>query len=140
MKNKFFLIAFFSAAVFAGCKSTTQVIYNDGVPGSIIGQVALMDSVNSHNAGQRQLGDASGVLVSIEGTSYAATTDRSGKFTLENVPPGTYWLLYTKDGFETSRQGPQTFAGNGTLLLNAALNRQTHKTPELVLRPFDTTG
>ena len=33
--------------------------------------------------------------VSLEGTSYTATTDSNGDFTIANVPPGTYTLMVT---------------------------------------------
>lgn len=47
-----------------------------------------------------------GMQVSIENSNQLikATTDNSGKFTLENVPFGTYTLSYEKEGFGTYKK------------------------------------
>jgi len=41
-----------------------------------------------------------GALVTVAFTPYFALTDASGYYSIGNVPPGTYELLVTKDGFQ----------------------------------------
>ena len=42
----------------------------------------------------------SGVRVAILGTSLSARTDENGNFLIENVPPGTWTLVYSLEGYE----------------------------------------
>jgi hypothetical protein len=142
MVIKNFILFLSVAAFIAGCKSnTTQVIYtNDGKPGTIVGQISLYDSLLDKNSNSLPISDASGVTVTIEGTSLQGQTDKDGIYSITNVPPGAYWLIFSKDGYSTDHYGVIEFAGNGTDIWSTTLYRTTHKTPSLVLRPFDSTG
>jgi uncharacterized membrane protein len=42
-----------------------------------------------------------GAIVSIPDTPYAAVTDETGHYTINQVPPGNYDLTFRKDGFES---------------------------------------
>jgi len=66
------------------------------ITSSISGKVALYDE------GQTSL-DNSGMTVMVEGTSpvLSAQTDAGGDFTIEDVPFGTYNLLFDKTGYGT---------------------------------------
>ncbi|AMQ56925.1 carboxypeptidase-like regulatory domain-containing protein [Algoriphagus sanaruensis] len=66
---------------------------------------AITGSVLLFGEGSASLPPA-GMKVSIENSSppIEATTDNAGKFTLENVPFGTYTLSYEKEGFGTYKK------------------------------------
>lgn len=67
--------------------------------GDIFGSVNLFDEATT-------MIDQSGMTVTAEGTtsSASATTDAEGEFTLENVPFGTYTLVYEKSGYGTFKR------------------------------------
>jgi hypothetical protein len=141
---KYTILSFFfiliCSSFFCVCGSkTTEIIYNNGVPGTIIAQVQLCDSL-SGPTGQIYLPDASGIEVSIEGTSFKTVTDKNGKCTLSNIPPGVYSIFFKKDGFTTQKDAYKEFAGNGTDVVYSELFLTTHKTAELVIREFDSNG
>jgi hypothetical protein len=48
-------------------------------------------------------GDHSGVLVSVPGTSYLATSDEQGNYEIRGLPPGEYRLAFQKTGFEPAK-------------------------------------
>jgi len=45
-----------------------------------------------------------GVTVSLDSTSYTATTDSTGAYTLKNVPAGYYSITYSKPGYGTYKR------------------------------------
>lgn len=47
-------------------------------------------------------GNRGGISCSIPGTTYLALSDDSGSCTLSGIPPGSYTVAYSKDGFKTS--------------------------------------
>ncbi len=58
-------------------------------PGSVVG------------AGDSSVGDLSGTLVFIKGTSFLAATNGQGYFTMAQVPVGTgYRVMFTRPGYE----------------------------------------
>jgi YVTN family beta-propeller protein len=60
--------------------------------GSIIGKASLEGS-----------SDHSGILITVEGTSYTGMTNSSGDYLIQNIPVGTYNLVATKYGYEGVR-------------------------------------
>lgn len=68
-------------------------------------KASISGSVILYDAGTNLL-DKSGMKVSVEGTSplISTTTENAGKFTLADVPFGTYTLVYEKAGYGTSKK------------------------------------
>ena len=76
--------------------------------GDLIGRVgALMDEFG------KLMTDRSGYLVRLEGTTpeLTATTDKDGKFSISNLPAGTYNLVFSKSGFQTLKVFSYQFNG-----------------------------
>jgi hypothetical protein len=63
----------------------------------------ISGSVNLYDEGVTQI-DNDGMTVKVEGTSILTTTDVDGKFTLVDVPFGTYTLVYEKSGYGTFKR------------------------------------
>ena len=74
----------------------------------------IIGSVRLYNEGTGRLPDE-GMRVTLEGVdpTISALTDVDGKFTLADVPFGTYTLLYEKAGFGTYRQFNLQHANTG---------------------------
>jgi hypothetical protein len=87
---------------------------SNNVPSLIKGVVTLRNAETI-----ALLADHSGVNVMIEGTSYSATTDASGAYTLANVPPGIYVLTYTKQSFDTVLVKSVEYSGVGVEFLDS---------------------
>ena len=73
----------------------------------------------------------------------AASTDSTGKFRFENIPPGTYWLTAKKPGFGDDRYAPSGSDGSialtaGQHLTNADFDLTSHAT--LTGRVLDEDG
>jgi iron complex outermembrane receptor protein len=49
--------------------------------------------------------------VELEGTGFVATSDETGGFVFPTVPPGSYTIVATRDGFETVRARVDVHAG-----------------------------
>jgi hypothetical protein len=58
--------------------------------------------------------DFSGVSISLDGTSYSATSKSDGKWELSNVPAGIYKIVFSKSGYFTLKHYNFQFVGNGT--------------------------
>ncbi|NVJ89601.1 MAG: carboxypeptidase regulatory-like domain-containing protein [Flavobacteriaceae bacterium] len=65
----------------------------------------ITGSVNLYDEGTTKI-DNLGMTVTVEGTSplISATTDINGKYTLMDVPFGTYTILYQKSGYGTFKR------------------------------------
>ncbi|WP_104734275.1 peptidase associated/transthyretin-like domain-containing protein [Hanstruepera ponticola] len=63
----------------------------------------IIGSVNLFDEGVTQI-DNSNMTVSIEGTTFSATTDVNGDFVLIDVPFGTYTLIYEKSEYGTYKK------------------------------------
>lgn len=59
----------------------------------------IFGQVNILTASGEVVTDYSGVNVVLEGTSYITTVDASGRFQLQNIPPGSYVIGATAPGF-----------------------------------------
>jgi iron complex outermembrane receptor protein len=62
-----------------------------------------------------------GAEVSLQGTSFSAVTERSGAFTLRNVPAGTYTVVVNYTGLDTKTETVVVSAGQ-TAELNVGLS------------------
>jgi len=86
--------------------SLTRII----VPGTITGRVTDAEDGSP----------IAGATVS-DGTR-TTTTDTTGKYTIANVPPGTYEVTASKSGYESSTSTVTVLSG-GTAVMNFSLNR-----------------
>jgi hypothetical protein len=97
------LILFAVNIVFFSCEKDSSPVVQEVKPGNITGVIDIYDS-----------GDNSGAYVSIKGANYVTTTDYEGRWTLTNVEPGVYDIIFSKPGFDTTDVYGFQFAGNGT--------------------------
>ncbi len=67
------------------------------LPGTVKGKVELEAETADRPA------DPTGVQVALAGTRLLATVGADGGFVIEQVPPGTYVLTATRDGYEPAR-------------------------------------
>jgi len=79
-----------------GCQKSDDESANEPPTGDILGNVVLRDDLDNN------LDDWSGMNVRLkENDNFFAVTDKDGDFEIENVPLGTYTLIYEKPGFGT---------------------------------------
>lgn len=99
--------------------------------GSIIGKVTLYDEFGT------EITDKSGVTVTIDGASPAvtATTDATGKWTVNNISTGTYDLIFSKTGYGMEKYSSFSFVGGVKPTYEDASLSQISNT---VVTEFDT--
>ncbi len=112
-------ISLFSAItvvlLIAGCKGDTGPA-GPSLTGNMTGFVTLFQSDGSGAT------DKSGVTVSIQGTSLSATTDSTGKWSMNGLTTGSYTVTYTKVGYGmTEQQGVQFVGGDEAYFLGKIL-------------------
>lgn len=97
MKNLILGSLFCLAFFFMGCNG------KEDEPSSVVTSEDITGGVNLYDEGIGFMSNHSGMTVTVEGLQPAisATTDAAGRFTLANVPFGTYNLVYTKSGYGT---------------------------------------
>lgn len=97
MKNLILGSLFCLVIVFVGCNRT------EDDSATVITSEDITGGVNLYDEGTSILSSHAGMTVTVEGLQPAvsATTDAAGRFTLTNVPFGTYNLVYTKSGYGT---------------------------------------
>jgi hypothetical protein len=78
------------------------------IPGTVRGIVKLYDESDEI------MPNKEGVVVSIEGTSISFTTREDGRYTLTDIPAGTYNIKYSKKGFGCAIE-QILITGNGIL-------------------------
>ncbi len=72
------------------------------------------------------------VNAGLEGTTFGAATERDGKFSINNVPPGVYKLVISSVGYE--KQEKNITIGSGkTLTLKIRLKKTTTALEEMVV-------
>ncbi len=94
----------------AACGSSDTATSTSGgdIPlGDLKGKIVLYDSVG------KILNDASGAIVQLEGTSFSATTDASGIWSIKDLPSRTYSMSFTKAGCYTMKNTSYHFLGGG---------------------------
>lgn len=90
----------------------------------------IIGSVNLYDEGVTEI-DNSNMTVSIDGNPFSALTDAGGDFTLNNVPFGTYTLIYEKSGFGTFKKFDieHTNTGSSTIItVNSSLGESSTTT------------
>jgi hypothetical protein len=121
---KHLILFFFAAAVLAGCTKQSNPVTNfiythsdSALVGTMVGHVNLFDSKQYYY--DPPSGHA-GVIVSIEGTPFKATSDSSGKWEIKLLPAGTYTVDFTKGGYTLAKLEFYKFVGNGTDYVGSA--------------------
>jgi len=75
-----------------------------------------------------------GVSVSIEGTNIGAATDVEGKFTINNVKPGTYTLNVSYVGYNKKQLTGIIVKAGETTAINIAIEESTKQLNEVVVQ------
>lgn len=109
MKFKILLSAFVLTALLMGCSSDGEDDLTTPSSGNISGSVNLYDEGTTPS-------DKSGMKVTATSatTSFSATTDANGAFSIPDVPYGTYTLLYEKSGYGTYKRFNLQHTDTGT--------------------------
>ena len=68
--------------------------------GSVAGSVTLNNGTGGVANPSGAINPA-GVLISIDGTTFSATTDSNGRYLIANIPQGAYDITFSKIGYET---------------------------------------
>lgn len=99
-------ITIFTAA--CGSSDTATSTSGGDIPlGELKGKIVLYDSLG------KILSDASGATVQLEGTSFSATTDANGIWSIKDLPSRTYSITFTKSDFHTMKNTSYQFLGGG---------------------------
>lgn len=102
----YFLIAGLSFVI--GCKDGDQGPAGPRLSGTLTGFILL------HDENGTRLPTSFGATVSLESTDFVATTDSTGRWSLNGVNTGIYNLVYAKAGFGTFMVPSFQFVGGGT--------------------------
>lgn len=87
--------------------------------GSLDGNVSLVGNVS----------DFAGIRIYVPGTSYAATSDASGNYSISGVPPGIHNLYFEKDGFGRGQiEGVEVASDQVTTVDQMSLSLDTGET------------
>jgi hypothetical protein len=102
--------------------------------GNMIGFVTLYDENGI------LIQDKSGVSISVSGSkSYNVITSANGKFEIDNVPSGTYNLIFTKDSFGTTKRiGTGFVGGSNPVYISQILSKPTSTIVKLISLSVDT--
>ena len=111
--NKFLI--FIGIVLFlSSCKKTTTTEELPTPVQDVVGFVSLYDQYGDYQQ------NGAGVTVSLDSTSFSATTDTNGKFVLKNVPTGYYSVSYSKSGYITYKASFSNYLGGQAYLLPSA--------------------
>jgi hypothetical protein len=95
----FLLLVSFALVVILGCESETPTANNN----NSIGTGTVIGHVDALNEFSELLPDQAGTTITLEGTSHSAQTDSLGNWTLNGVPTGSYYGIYTRNGYVTKK-------------------------------------
>ncbi len=90
--------------IILSCEKESSPTITDVKPGNITGILDIYDS-----------DDNGGANVSLKGTNISTTTNYEGRWTLTNVEPGVYDIIFSKPGYDTTEVYGFPFPGNGTM-------------------------
>ena len=100
-----FLLVFLISLLFSNCKKSE--IERMNLTGSITGKVYVVSE--SDNIGFPE----SGIEVKIENTELSTVTDINGIYTVENIPSGTYNIVFSMDGYSEMKKCGVQITGGG---------------------------
>lgn len=135
MKNFSFWLLI-SAIVFFSCEGNDS----DSEPDTV---ADINGSVLLFTEGSAAAANSGGMKVTVDGTnpSLSVVTDGLGKFTIRDVPFGTYTLVYEKDGYGTFKRGAVQHKAGGTFLTDIPSFGQlsTTRVTEFRINPSGTS-
>jgi hypothetical protein len=103
------LLALLIVAFVSACSTTESPTASSALTGTLKGRVLF----GSDDRADLPLPPTT-ATVSVEGTTFSTTTDSSGRWTINNLPAGTYNLSFTAPGFAMRREIGFQFVGGGT--------------------------
>ncbi|HLR32486.1 MAG TPA: carboxypeptidase-like regulatory domain-containing protein [Fodinibius sp.] len=109
---------------FGGCDFSTDP---DPLTGEIVGLVQPYDQWNQIITGPS---GQKGIKVQLEGTSYSALTDSSGRYVLDDVAASTYTIALSKSGYGTNKLPFYQFVGGGRDFVQGGRPIDLGKTPD----------
>ncbi|MFC2131304.1 carboxypeptidase regulatory-like domain-containing protein [Bacteroidota bacterium] len=109
--NKYTFLLLFTF-ICAACENADSPVIQEIKPGNITGELDIYGS-----------DDNSGAFVSLKGTNIVTTTDYDGKWTLTDVEPGVYDIIFSKPGYDTTECYGFPFPGNGMAYCNFQENK-----------------
>lgn len=108
-----FLSVFCISLVLLGCKGDVGPSGPTGPSGpSLTGNISGLVTLTDSNGVQPV--NRSGVTVSIEGTSFSAVTDSTGRWQINSVTTGNYTIDISKNTYGMSKIQNYQFVGGGT--------------------------
>ena len=136
MQNFIKISALLTFVFFWGCKNGSSPTSGNFVNGNMVGYVYANDTTSI--IGYTDSLPNIGIRISIDGTNYSAISDKEGRWEMDNVPPGTYNISFTKYGYAMEKWVAYSFAGNGTAYLGITDIYQIAKwNASFVLRHFE---
>lgn len=102
---RFFFLIILVNSFLSSCTSGSheELFFNDVIESA--SKSSISGYVNLYDEGTFPMEDKSGMQIKIEElSSFSATTDKNGYFTLKDVPFGTYTLIYEKTGYGTYKK------------------------------------
>lgn len=67
-----------------------------------------------------------GAKVSIPGTAFSSTTDSEGKYEIQDIPPGEYELVVTKEGYMDKKTPVQRVKKDVDIALNIQIEKKNN--------------
>jgi hypothetical protein len=101
---KLLIILPFLGLIIFGCSNSNDTSSASTQRGSLSGHVIVYDTLPFPQLG---------VTVSLFSTNFKTETDSAGFWTINDIPAGTYTVLYSKEGFGTLKNIAFQFNGNG---------------------------
>ena len=123
-------ILLFSIVLFLGCKGETGPA-GPVLKGNLSGNIILMDSLDSRT------NNNSGAIVSIEGTTFSATSNTQGAWAINDLPTGTYTINCRKQGYDSHIDLGFQFVGGGTARMDLIY---LHPLPNFIINEISVSS